>query len=135
MESSNIPWETIIFSLVSVIHIRLIMSILVDFYYNRSAIKKIKKTEKFKDKLTFAKYKKRIPQLFYICYFVIITVNALGLILLAVFYAIPKLKACAYWDDIILTVFNILCIATPHLLFWQKDMRAKGFKFDRWLKK
>lgn len=61
MESSNIPWETIIFSLVSVIHIRLIMSSLVDFYYNRSAIKKVKKTEKFKDKLTFAKYKKKNP--------------------------------------------------------------------------
>lgn len=135
MESSNSPWETIIFALASLIHTRLFMSSLVDFYYNRSAIKKIKKTENFKDKLTFEKYKKRIPRLFYICYFVIIAVNALGLILLAVFCAIPKLKACAYWDDIILTVFNGLCIAIPNILFWHKDIRAKGFKFDRWLKK
>lgn len=135
MESNNFPWETIIFALSSLFHTRLFMSSLVDFYYNRSAIRKIKKTESFKDKLTFAKYKKRIPQLFYICYFVIIAVNAVGLILLAVFYAIPKLKTCAYWNDVILTIFNILCIVIPNILFWQKDMHIKGFKFDRWLKK
>lgn len=122
-------------SLSTVLFAKSIMSDLADFYYNRSARKKINKASNFKDKLLYSKYKERIPKLFFIYYYVISVINPVTVILFIVFHQVSVLNHFAKPTHIALDTFNILCMLIPSILFWQKDVRAKGFKYDRWLKK
>lgn len=111
------------------------MSDLANLYYNRSAQKKINKNSNLTEKLLYSKYKEKIPKIFYIYYYVISVINPITVILFIVFHQVSALNHFATPTHIALDTFNILCVLIPSILFWQKDVWAKGFKYDRWLKK
>lgn len=124
----------ILFNLLSTCYIRLFMSSLVDFYYNKNTIRKIKKDETFKDKILFSKYKTKIPKLFYAYYYTILTFNIISIIIYAFFKLIPILNSYEFKIGQSIIICNIISIIIMEIPFWQWG-RARGWKFDRWLKK
>ena len=57
-DGSTLYIQVVILNVATTCYATAFMYMLVDFYYNRSAVKKIKKSSSFKDKLLFSKYGK-----------------------------------------------------------------------------
>ena len=94
-----------------------------------------KKTESIKDKILFSKYKEKIPALFYFYYYAVIIVNFVLIIIYFIFMAIPETVSYGKWILNAHFIFNSVWNLIPLIMFWQKNLRVNGYKYDRWLKK
>ena len=133
-DGSTLYIQVVILNVATTCYAAAFMSMLVDFYYNRSAVKKIKKVSSFKDKLLFSKYKAKIPTLFYVYYYAVSIVNTVFLILCTVFRFVSSLKPYGHKLYIAVIVLDLIFILVVLIPFWNGGTH-QGFKFERWLKK
>lgn len=112
-----------------------LMNDLVSFYYKKGKRKEIKKTQTLKDKVLFSKYKEKIPGIFYFGYYTAFIVNFILIVSYFIVFSIPEIKSYSKWIVVAHFIFNSIWFITPFIMFWQKDWRVKGFKYNRWLKK
>lgn len=135
MISWRIVLGLVFYTTLSVFHILSIMDDLVAFYYTKGKRKEMKKKESIKDKILFSKYKEKIPTLFYLYYYAVVIVNFILIILYFIFMAFPKTVSYEKWILLAHFVFNSIWNVIPFVMFWQKNLRVNGYKYDRWLKK
>lgn len=123
----------ILLFLIAFIFIRSFVAGIKIYQLNKSAYKKIRKQESFKDWLCYTKYKGVIPKIILILYWVVVISHSLGIVLSIVLWFMENpeeiirkvLKILLYFDGIWYLIIQIL--------FWSP---SKPFgAYDRWIKK
>lgn len=104
-----------------------------EYPLNTSAAKKRKKGQTVKEWFMYSRYRREIPKILFILYFVIIVIHPLVLILCIIFHFIGSLNKIV--PDLLakgIFLFDGLWILAIQLLFWQAK---PGYKYERWLTK
>ena len=118
--------------LLSFFSIRVFLWGVKEYPLNNSARKKRKKGETFKEWFLYSRYRKEIPKILLILYFVIVIIHPLILILCIIFnYIDPSNKIGPELARGIF-LFDGLWVVAIQLLFWQAK---PGLKYERWLTK
>ena len=99
---------------------------------NTSARKKREKGQTFKERLLYSRFREEIPRILLIVYFVISAIHLLVLITCIIISFIKPLDGFGPTLAKVIVCFDVLCIITIQLLFWQKE---PDYKYERWIKK
>ena len=118
--------------LLSFLFIRGFLCGVKEYPLNNSARKKRKKGETFKEWFLYRRYRKEIPQILLILYFVIIIIHPLILIFCIIFNYIDSSNEIGPELARGIFLFDGLWYIAIQLLFWQAK---PGFKYERWLTK
>lgn len=122
----------IICFLLSFPYIRGFLSGVICYQLNKSAIKKRKKGQTFKEWFLYSRYREEIPKMLLIGYFVIVAIHLLVLLSCIIFFFIQPLDDVGYILAKGIFAFDFLWMLTVQLLFWQAK---PGYKYERWIKK
>lgn len=122
----------ILFS-ISFFYIRSFLSGIKTYQLNNSAYKKRKKGETFKEWFFYTRWKKEIPKILLVLYYVVILIHFMYLITAILFVFIIKLSFDIKRIVIdFLWWFDVLWILLLALLFWSPKT---GYPYKRWIVK
>ena len=118
----------------SFIMIRWFISGVKSYQLNRSAIKKRKKGEKFKEWLFYSRYRDVLPKWLLILYFLILIINPFCTVACIVIYIIDAELSFWLGDIIMLAMigFAVLWLGAIGILFWSP---TREFPYERWIDK
>lgn len=102
------------------------------YLLNNNARKKRNKGQTFKEWFLYSRYRKEIPKILLILYFVIVIIHPLILILCIIFNYIDPSNEIGPELARGIFLFDGLWIVAIKLLFWQVK---PGLKYERWLTK
>ncbi len=119
---------------ISFICIRGFLSGVKRYQLNKSALKKIRKTETFKERMLYTKFKNEIPKSLRVLYFSILIVHGVGFIVCILLYFIDADISYKNGEKIVLGIvcYDGVWAGLLALLFWSP---GKDFAYERWITK